>query len=585
MPGNIPQFTVRSAAGLKIFNTSCTPKKFETNTIFNKDDKNVRVFKYSKNGQYLAWATADGVYILNTEDNKIVMEVNKRGIMDIDFSPRNTYIATYEKYVKERDPNKPPHKNLVIYEITSGELKMDFIQKNPKNWEVQWIEDESVVARLVNDQIEFYNIVEKSLLNKFKLKGMTAFSISPGKTPYVATFVPEIKGNPASVKIYSYNNYKTPVSAKSFFRVDNIDMYWNKIGTNLLVLTHTDVDTSGTTYYGETALYFLAIAGSYDCRVELETGAPIHDVAWSPNSREFIVIYGFMPSKATLFDYRAKPVFEFPRNHRNFVKFNCHGRVVCLAGFGNLAGEMDFWDLKTLKKIGSAQASNASYCEWCPDGQHIITATLTPRLRVDNGYKIWHYTGVKVFQEEINELYQVQWKPISVDNFVEKTNLASAPEPFIGGPETEVKIVKKPVGVYRPPGARTRNTPSNILHKDIKTGSTEIISAKKTAAIPGFVVEEKKELTKSQKKNLRKNRKKAEAKAAAAAAGNSAVSTPEPPATPVDPAKKLRQVQKKLREIEALKVKQASGAVLEEAQLTKLKREPELLNELEKLKV
>jgi len=59
---------------------------------------------------------------------------------------------------------------------------------------------------------------------------MTAFSISPGKTPYVATFVPEIKGNPASVKIYSYNNYKTPVSAKSFFRVDNIDMYWNKIG-------------------------------------------------------------------------------------------------------------------------------------------------------------------------------------------------------------------------------------------------------------------------------------------------------------------------------------------------------------------
>jgi len=26
------------------------------------------------------------------------MEVNKRGIMDIDFSPRNTYISTYEKY-------------------------------------------------------------------------------------------------------------------------------------------------------------------------------------------------------------------------------------------------------------------------------------------------------------------------------------------------------------------------------------------------------------------------------------------------------------------------------------------------------
>ena len=28
------------------------------------------------------------------------MEVTKRGIMDIDFSPRNTYIATFEKYGK-----------------------------------------------------------------------------------------------------------------------------------------------------------------------------------------------------------------------------------------------------------------------------------------------------------------------------------------------------------------------------------------------------------------------------------------------------------------------------------------------------
>jgi len=66
------------------------------------------------------------------------------------------------KTVKERDPNKPVHKNLVIYDIISGEAKMDFTQKNPKNWEVQWTEDESVVARLVNDQIEFFNISDKS---------------------------------------------------------------------------------------------------------------------------------------------------------------------------------------------------------------------------------------------------------------------------------------------------------------------------------------------------------------------------------------------------------------------------------------
>lgn len=47
-----------------------------------------------------------------------------------------------------------------------------------------------------------------------------------------------------------------------------------------------------------------------------------------------------MPSKSTLFDARANPVFDFPLAARNFVSYNPHGRVICMAGFGNLAGEM-----------------------------------------------------------------------------------------------------------------------------------------------------------------------------------------------------------------------------------------------------
>ena len=28
-------------------------------------------------------------------------------------------------------------------------------------------------------------------------------------------------------------------------------------------------------------------------------------------------------------------------------------------------------------------------CEWAPDGRHFLTATIAPRLNVDNGYQIW----------------------------------------------------------------------------------------------------------------------------------------------------------------------------------------------------
>ena len=30
-------------------------------------------------------------------------------------------------------------------------------------------------------------------------------------------------------------------------------------------------------------------------------------------------------------------------------------------------------------------------CDWAPDGRHFLTATVAPRLNVDNGYQIWRY--------------------------------------------------------------------------------------------------------------------------------------------------------------------------------------------------
>lgn len=41
---------------------------------------------------------------------------------------------------------------------------------------------------------------------------------------------------------------------------------------------------------------------------------------------------------------QAEPIFEFGEAHRNSISWSPHGRFVCLAGFGNLAGDMDFWD-------------------------------------------------------------------------------------------------------------------------------------------------------------------------------------------------------------------------------------------------
>ncbi len=120
-------------------------------------------------------------------------------------------------------------------------------------------------------------------------------------------------------------------------------------------------------------------------------------------------MYGFMPSRTTLFDIRANPIQTISTAPRNTIKFSPGVRFVLVAGFGNLAGTMDVFQRKgkNWEKLATMEASNSSVCEWSPDETFILTGTTSPRLRVDNGVRIWWVGGKLVYKEEINELYQV----------------------------------------------------------------------------------------------------------------------------------------------------------------------------------
>jgi translation initiation factor 2A len=70
---------------------------------------------------------------------------------------------------------------------------------------------------------------------------------------------------------------------------------------------------------------------------------------------------------------------------------------------------MQFWDVEEKKEIIGIEVPNTTYFSWAPDGQHFVTATTAPRLRIDNGYRIWHYTGKMLFEysAEKYELWEV----------------------------------------------------------------------------------------------------------------------------------------------------------------------------------
>ncbi|RKP14982.1 eukaryotic translation initiation factor eIF2A-domain-containing protein [Piptocephalis cylindrospora] len=608
------------------------PPEARLTSVLDETKDNVRKFEYDATGKYIVYVTRQDVRILDASTQASIQVIDRKGIVDAAFSPRGTYLATWERPVKAEDGSVPA--NLLLWETVTGKQLCAFTHKNGNQWAPQWTADEAHFLRMVTGEVHVINPTGSSnkdtisIQSKLRLEGMTEFSLSPGRSPVVAAFIAEKKGAPASVRLFALGSFTQPIAIKTFFKADKVQFMWNRLGTGILVLTQTDVDKTGKSYYGESNLYYLATAGNYDCRVALDKEGPIHDVAWHPESKEFIVVYGYMPAKSTLFDQRANKVHEFGSLPRNTVRFSPQGRILLLAGFGNLAGTVDFWDRQTLKKIATIEASNTSYCEWSPDGRYIMAATLSPRLRVDNGIRLWHYTGTLVWEESMTELYQAGWRPAPAKNWPVRASLSPAPRGI-----TQPKTPTSPaaVGAYRPPGARGLSAPS-IFRRSDDDGTSPSTTTNGKPGAPGASDQP---MTKTALKNMKKRearRKQQEKEDSVSGSGSGSGkkegggpqtrregsggrrkgSSPKSSSTPTkvevamttdggkegerkkgggkkqpeletDVSKKLKSVKKKLRQIDDLKDRRSRGETLEATQISKMGTERSLRAEADRL--
>ena len=129
----------------------------------------------------------------------------------------------------------------------------------------------------------------------------------------------------------------------------------------MLVHTHTEVDKTGKSYMGETGLYYMTVEEAQKGKgkvqnVTLRKEGPIHDVQWSPLGDEFIVIFGVSPPEACIFNTKCEVTHSFGEAPRNTVSWSPHGRFLALAGFGNMSGELAFYDRKGCTLLGVVDA-------------------------------------------------------------------------------------------------------------------------------------------------------------------------------------------------------------------------------------
>lgn len=92
-----------------------------------------------------------------------------------------------------------------------------------------------------------------------------------------------------------------------------------------------------------------------------------------------------MPAKASFFNVKCDSTYDCDEGARNSIYYNPFGNLVILAGFGNLRGNVEVWDVAKKKIVTTLQAPDSTMLEWCQSGDIFVTATTAPRLRMSNG--------------------------------------------------------------------------------------------------------------------------------------------------------------------------------------------------------
>lgn len=551
-------FLVRSSSGVEVWSGRVDGGAAERGfKAFFKEARPAR--SMTSNEKYFAYGSNTDVRVYST-NYELLYTIPRPRSHILKFSPKGTYLIVYEIYISTKDD--PMNPNLFFYEASTGKELQNFVAKKNSEWEPFFSHDESMLAIMLGGDVHFYDVSSTGEFTKsaHKITGKVGgFSVSPGANTHVAVYIQGTKGSPSMARLFKYPNLEgSPVASKSFSQADRVEMIWNKRGNGCIILTSTDVDTTGASYYGKQALHFLATSGdSYS--VPLKAEGPINECAWSPKSNQFIVVYGNSPAKATLFNMKCDVVFDFGTGIRNHVYWNDFGNLVLFGAFENFRGNIEVWDVNKKQQITTSSAPDSTFLEWGPSGDVYITATTSPRLRQGNGFKLWHYSGALLFElmyPEKYELLEVAWQKYPEGKFKEPT-ITSQKVEGIQSVQAQPSTKKYVPPHIREFGDAVVNNPSTAKYVPQAQGPIPGLPPGYTSAKP--------------------QHKKP--------AGNKPATDGDKSQGNDDEKKKVTAIKKKLKDIKVLKEKQQNGEKLDKNQLKKIDMEKELNNELAALKL
>lgn len=476
-PTTPPYLVHRSKLGLKLIESFKDASVCKEEIILSKkEDSNNRIecVYCSEDGELLAWCDSQTIKVIKFETKEVVFEQEntcKSNCLCI--SPKSLKLVTYS--------TMSGGDNLHFWDLLTQTHLSSMPFRKASQWKPTFSMSEDICIQHVSSELILYangkfdkpkQRISHIKVNDFSLSTATTYDNSyqhlygkrsKNKNHYVAVYTAGSKGQPSIVKIYKYPNMNDCITNKSFFKADRVKFNWSPSGNSLLLTCQSDFDQSGKSYYGEQSLNYMSVKGdSYF--VKLPKEGTISHIEWYPSCDKdmFVCVYGHMPAKVSLFDHKCEVLHNFEdQGSFNTATFSPFGNLLAIYGFGNLAGQLCVWDFDKRKIVSRQKVPETTGLEWCADGQHILTCTTTPRLRVGNGFRLWHYTGSLIYETvgsndpaENIELYDVLWQP--KPNRFKKPKCDSRPSQ-LPNLLTQSKISKfqSTTGKYVPPSQRT----------------------------------------------------------------------------------------------------------------------------------
>jgi translation initiation factor 2A len=190
------QFAYRTQKAIGVFDAA---PSYQPLPGFAKPEGNLRCCVYSPCGRYFAWASSEAVSVVHASNGASATSMLIQNVYELSFSPEGTFLSTWER--PSKDDAGDATKNLKVWrtveEGVQGPDKQpvgQFVQKSQGGWNLQYTADERFCARLVTNEVQFYDSNDlKTVWNKLRVEGVADFALSPGQTHSVAVFIPERK--------------------------------------------------------------------------------------------------------------------------------------------------------------------------------------------------------------------------------------------------------------------------------------------------------------------------------------------------------------------------------------------------------